>query len=709
MVLPLVAAALLTMFEPAPLPRLREIVFDSYQRWNAKPRDPDSPVRIVAIDEKSLAAVGQWPWPRDTIAKLTQKLTEAGAAAIAFDIVFGEPDQSSPDLLVRKLPTSEERTALERAMSASDVSHDATFARALQDAPAVLGVVGGEDGVPIQAKSGFAFAGDNPADFLPRFKAGIVPVPLLMAAAKGLGAVNWIPDGDSVIRKVPTLVSAGNKLVPTLSLEAVRIALGADTIVVRASNASGQTALGSESGINAIKVGDLVVQTEANGEIRLIARKADPSSWISASSVLDGSFSPDEVRGRIVFVGTAAIGISDWRSTPVETSIPGVEVHAQIVEQILAGANLVRPDWMRGVEAFLILALGGLLAWILRRTRNMPLVSTAAGLAIPLMIAGTSWLLFVRADVLLDAVMPSVGVLGVFIAGTLYHYQEAEHRRAEVRSMFGRFVTPAVVERLVEAPDRIVLGGEIRELTVMFSDVRDFTGLAERQTPEGVVSLIRRIHTPATDAVLRHNGTLDKFIGDGMMAFWNAPLDIAEHATLACLAALDIAAMADTFVDPAIEIGIGLHTGQACVGNLGSAQRLEYSALGDSVNLASRVEQLTKVYGVAIIVTEDTRTAVRSLPFLEIDRVTVRGRQAAISLFALHTGTDDQSFKLLQSVQADMLAAYRAGAFDQAVQILEANAEAYGEAYARLRAYYRRTIGTLRADPRPDWQGINQL
>jgi len=246
-----------------------------------------------------------------------------------------------------------------------------------------------------------------------------------------------------------------------------------------------------------------------------------------------------------------------------------------MVEQILAGANLVRPDWMRGVEAFIILVLGSLLAWILRRTRNMPLVSTVAGLAIPIMIAGLSWLLFARAGVLLDVVMPSAGVLGVFLAATLYHYQEAEHRRAEVRSVFGRFVTPAVVERLVEAPDRIVLGGEIRELTVMFSDVRDFTGLAEAQTPEGVVSLIRRIHTPATDAVLRHNGTLDKFIGDGMMAFWNAPLDIADHATLACLAALDIAAMARGFADPPIQIGIGLHTGKACVGNLGSAQRLD--------------------------------------------------------------------------------------------------------------------------------------
>ncbi len=707
--LPLLIATLLTLFEPAPVPRLREIVFDTYQRWHTKPWDPDSPVRIVAIDEKSLAEVGQFPWPRDIIAKLTQKLADAGAAAIAFDVLFGEPDQTSPGLLVNKLPTSEERQALEKAMSSSTESYDTIFAQTLDHAPVVLGLLGNDVGTPVSIKTGLAFAGDNPVDFVPSFPAAIMPIAPLFDAAKGVGAINWRPDGDSVIRKVPTFISVDNKLAPSLALEAVRVAMGASTIIVRSSNASGQTALGSESGVNAVKVGDIIIDTDSNGEIRLVSRKSNPGSWISASAVLNGSFSPDDVKGRIVFVGAVAIGLRDQRTTPVELTIPGVEVHAQIVEQILAGANLVRPDWMRGVEAFLIVALGGMLAWILRRTRGMPLISTVAGLSIPIMIASWSWILFVRESVLFDAVMPSAGILGIFLAAMIYHYQEAEHRRAEVRSMFGRFVTPAVVERLVEAPDRIVLGGEIRELTIMFSDVRNFTVIAENQTPQGVVSLIRRIHTPATEAVLRHSGTIDKFIGDGMMAFWNAPLDMPNHAMLACRAALDIAEMARNFQDPPIQIGIGLHTGEACVGNLGSEQRLEYSALGDAVNIAARAEPLTKIYGVEIIVTEETSRAAAGLPFLEVDRAMVRGRHGVIGLYVLHTGQADEDFARLQTVQKDVLALYRKGDFAEALELLSRNEASYGERYRQLFSYYKNHFNNLIAHPKPDWQGVNQL
>ncbi|PRH84937.1 adenylate/guanylate cyclase domain-containing protein [Labrys okinawensis] len=711
--LPLLIFGLLTLLGPAPLPRLQDIVFDTYQRWHAKGRDPDSPVRIVAIDEKSLSEIGQFPWPRSVIATLTQKLADAGAVVVAFDVLFSEADQTSPGLLVKKLPTSAEREALEKAMTASTASYDVMFAQTMANIPVVLGLLGTDVGEPAKIKSGYGQVGDDPVNFLPSFPAAKNPLPVLYEAARGAGAINWFPDGDSVIRKVPTFVAIGGKVVPSLSLETIRVAMGADTIMVRASNASGQPAFGAQSGINTIRIGDgdrsIFIDTDSNGEVRLVARQSEPSSWISAASILDGSFNPQDIKDHIVFVGAVAIGLRDQRSTSVEEAIPGVEVHAQIVEQVLAGANLVRPDWMRGLEAFLILALGSLLAWILRRTRNMPLVSTVAGLSIPIMIACWSWILYVRQGVLFDAVMPSVGILSVFLAATVYHYQEAEHRRAEVRSMFGRFVTPAVVERLVEAPDRIVLGGEIRELTIMFSDVRNFTGIAETQSPEGVVSLIRRIHTPATEAVLRHSGTIDKFIGDGMMAFWNAPLDMPNHATLACKAALDIAVMAREFRDPPIQMGIGLHTGEACVGNLGSEQRLEYSALGDAVNLASRLEALTKLYGVEILVTEATSQAATGMPFLELDRAMVRGRQGAIGLFALHTGTADADFFRLQAAQAEILPPYRAGDFVQALALLEKNKAAYQNGYQRLFEYYSKQFNRLMGDPKFVWQGVTQL
>src|SRR4051794_29698137 len=236
--------------------RIREIVFDTYQTLSPRHYDPSLPVRIVALDEKSLRRIGQWPWPRDTIARLTEVLTKAGAAAIAFDIVFGEADQNSPDQLIRRLPQSPERDALERVLQRKEGSHDEVLATAIANGPVVLGYIGSDTGAPIQAKAGFASAGDDPKPWLPRFDGAVVPIPPLLAATPGLGAVNWIPDGDSVIRKVPTVITAGGALGPSLSLEALRLAQGAGTIVIRASNASGETAFGSQTGINAVKVGD---------------------------------------------------------------------------------------------------------------------------------------------------------------------------------------------------------------------------------------------------------------------------------------------------------------------------------------------------------------------------------------------------------------------------------------------------------------------
>ena len=706
--LPLLLAFAATLISPEPVPRLQDVVFDGYQRMAAHTRDPQQLVRIVAIDEESLARIGQWPWPRDRFATLAQKLSEAGAAAIVFDIVYGEPDRSSPDLLVQQLPQSHERDVLQQSFADGKTNHDAIFAAALGQAPAVLGFIGSDSGPPIEAKAGFASAGDPAENFVPHFAGAITPIRALSEAARGLGAVNWIPDGDSVIRKVPTVISAGGKLAPSLSIEALRVAQGADSVLVRSSNASGQTAFGTQSGINAVRIGNLVVETEGTGEMRLLARRADPSSWISASRIISGDFSPDDIAGRIVYVGAVAIGLEDRRTTPVEASVPGVEIHAQITEQILSGTRLIRPDWMQGFEASLLLLLGALLAVVLRRARNRPWISSAAGLAVPAAIGGFSWAMFSWQGILVDPVMPVVGVFAVLLAATVYHFQEAEHRRAEVRSVFGRFVTPAVVERLVEAPDRIVLGGELRPISIMFSDVRSFTSLAEDRTPQDVVSLIRRIHTPATDAVLRHGGTLDKFIGDGMMAFWNAPLDMPDHAVQACRAALAIIDTSHRFADPPIRMGVGIHTGEACVGNLGSEQRLEYSALGDAVNIAARIEPLTKLYGVEIVVSADTATAAGELAFLELESVRVKGRQAAITLYALHAVAEDDALSALKAVHSPFLEAYRCGDLRTAERLLAENEALYGETYASLVAYYRERLMLLR-ESAEGWDGVHTL
>ena len=622
--IPVGLGCVLAVAQPDPVPRIREIAFDTFQRASPRAFDPSLPVRIVAIDEASLARIGQWPWPRDKLADLTRRLAQAGALAIVFDIVFSEPDQSSPDLIVQKLPDSPEKVALEKVMADKGISHDQRFASAIASAPVVLGFIAARAGGPAPSKAGLAKAGDDPLGFVPAFGGAVPPIAPLAEAATGLGAVNWVPDGDSVIRKVPTLVAAGGKLAPSLVIEALRVAQGAGTIVVRSSNASGETAFGKETGVNAVKTGDVTIETEFNGELRLKARKAAPDSWLSAANVIDGSFSPEDVAGRIVLVGSVAIGLGDYRTTAVEQSIPGVEVHAQTIEQVLTGQRLVRPDWMPGLEALLVVVTGLALGQLLRTLRDRPAAATAIGLTVPFGLAGAAWFAFSHDGLLLDPVVPVISTLAVILTSTAYHYREAERRRAAVRGVFGRFVTPAVVERLVEAPERIVLGGELRPLTILFSDIRDFTRLSETRSPQEVVSLVRSIHTPATAAVMRHGGTIDKYIGDGMMAFWNAPLDDPQHARHACLAALDLIEVAKGFADPPIRIGIGIHSGIACVGNLGSEQRLEYSALGDAVNLAARIESLSKLYGVDILITDETA---RDLGGSRAARVGSRPRQ----------------------------------------------------------------------------------
>jgi adenylate cyclase len=705
----LLVGAALAVVAPPPIDRLREVVFDNLQRLAPRSYDSALPVRIVAIDEASLTRIGQWPWPRDKLAALTSRLAEAGAAVIAFDILFGEPDQTSPDLLVRRLPDSPERKALEAALAKDAPSHDTVFASVFSQAPVVLGFVGSGEGPPVVPKCGFATAGDDPRPWVPRFRGARLPISPLLGAAPGLGAVNWVPDGDSVIRRVPTVIVAGGALAPSLSLEALRLAQGANTIVIRSSNASGQTAFGHDTGVNAVKVGDLAIETENTGETRLWARPAEPKAWISAADVLDGRFDDTAIAGRIVIVGAVALGLGDRRTTPVEESVPGVEVHAQAIEQILTGVRLVRPDWMSGFEAAVILLIGAALALFMRWMRDWPTSATLASLALPLALGAASWFLFSRSGLLMDPIIPSAALLATTLAATAFHYGEAERRRAEVRRIFGRFVTPAVVERLVETPDRIVLGGELRSLTILFSDVRDFTSLSEERTPEGVVSLVRSIHTPATAAVLAEGGTVDKYIGDGMMAFWNAPLEDPEHAAKACRAALGIAAAMRALSEPSIRVGIGIHTGEACVGNVGSDQRLEYSALGDAVNLASRIENLTKLYGVEIIVSDTTARAAPEFAFLELDRVRVKGRHGVTALLALHGTEADEAFRLLAACHNAVLDAYRKGEREATRKALE-NAEChYGERYRRLFAYFHERIARMKEVAPPTWDGIHTL
>jgi adenylate cyclase len=710
--------------DPPVLRDLRNLLFDSYQRLAPRLWDPESPVRIIDIDDESLARVGQWPWPRSTVAALVDRLHEDGAASVAFDIVFAEPDAASAEAIIRRLPSTPGRAMLEQELGQAK-TNDSRLAEALAGTPSILGAVlsEGTGGGDFPAKFGIATAGDDPRPFLPVFTGAVLPLPALSQASEGVGALNWLADRDQVVRRVPLLLALGDRIAPSLALESLRVAQGASTIVVRASNASGQTALGAHSGVNAIKVGALDIPTDAHGELRVRYTRSEPRRFIPAWKVLAGTLEPDSVRGRIMVVGISALALRDQRATPVDASVAGVEIHAQVIEQALAGAWLVRPDWAIGAE----LALAALLA--LGIAIELLQVTAAAGaLGTALLMAAlgaASWHEFSADGLLLDPLIPGVGALLTYGAGVVWLYRDEQRRRRQVREAFGRYVSPAVVERLAEDPEKLVLGGETRTLSIMFCDVRGFTSLAERFDAQGLTRFMNEYLTAMTDAILAHGGTVDKYIGDAVMAFWNAPLDDAEHARHAARAALAMIAALDALNDrlraraaergePPYEVkfGIGLATGDCCVGNFGSLQRFDYSVMGDRVNLASRLEGATKYFQTDVLAAQATRDLAPDLAWLEVDALRVKGKSEIVRVHALAgdaAARRTAEFGALAKTHEAMIESYRGGDFARAMALAQG---LHAAAPSRLRDFYaafeRRCEPLARSRP-DDWTPITEL
>ncbi|MBU3890558.1 CHASE2 domain-containing protein [Methylosinus sp. KRF6] len=647
--------------QPPALDDLRNFVFDTFQRLAPQPYDPGLPVRVVAVDEESLAAFGQWPWPRTRLAELVDKLAEAGAAAIAFDIIFSEEDQTSLDHFIRRLPDGPAKAEI-AAVAANAIPNDRLFARSIAAAPAALGLTlsnAGPKSAPAQ-KAGVAIAGDDPTSFLSRFPAAVTPIAELAEAARGLGATNWAPDRDGVVRRVPLLGVGPGGLTPSLALEALRLAQGASTLVIRSSNASGETAFGRQTGVNAVKVGAFEIAVGAAADIRPRYGAEAPERVLSAAAVLQGRAPRDEIEGRILFIGATAIGLGDIRATPLQPTLPGVEIHSQIVESLLSGALLSRPDWAAGLELVAAGAAFVLVASLLLLVA--PLFSALAAIGLIAALFTASFWAFDRAGLLVDAAFPSLSAALAYGVGAVALWRNDQAARRHVHMAFGKFIAPAVVEGLVEHPERLVLGGETRELTVLFSDLRDFSTISEGLTAQELTHFMNAYLTPMTDAILDREGTVDKYIGDAVMAFWNAPLDVADHPRKAVRAALDMrAAMARFNAERAAEaaragrdyreaaMGVGLNLGPCSVGNMGSTRRFDYSILGDVVNLTSRLEGLCKWFRVDILVSGDLRDAAAGFAWLELGAAQVVGRSAPTRIYAL---AGDEAFAASEAFAA---------------------------------------------------------
>jgi adenylate cyclase len=724
--LALIAGAVaLRVADPVNLQDFRYKIFDGFQRLEPRAYQP-APVVVIDLDERTLKRYGQWPWPRTRVADLVARLHNLGAPAIGLDIVFAEPDKTSPEQLIadwRDVPAL--RPAAQMLAESAVPSHDTLLANTLGQANSVTGVVLSDDGTDRFAggHAGIATIGDDPRPFLYAYDAAITNLQLLDSAAAGVGALNVIPDHDGVTRRVPVILRQDDRIVPSLWLESLRVAQGASSLQIKSSGASDVRSLGRPSGVDSVRVGGATVRTDPNGQLWVYDTGPVAQRTVSAGKVLDGSVDPARVRGKIALIGTSAAGLKDDQSTALARSVPGVTLHAQAIEQAVHGSYLLRPAWAPGVEVVATLLAGLLVTGVFLTGRVGAIGLSALTLLIVAGLFAGSWERFVNARQLLDPVYPTLLTLACYVVTSYASFRQTEQDKRRVRQAFAFYLAPAMVERLTRQPEQLRLGGESRELTLLFCDVRGFTTLAESMSASEITHLLNRFLTPMTDAIMSANGTVDKYMGDAIMAFWNAPVDEPEHARRAVATALEMrrrtaalnrelrqeAESAGLGPPPPLAIGVGLNTGLCSVGNMGSDQRFDYSALGDNVNLASRLEGMSKQYRVDLVFSEDTCRAVPGLAALELDQVQVKGRSQPTRIHTVPEDAlaDSPDFPGLAEQHAAMLAAYRAQRWEEARDLLARCRALDGTGW--MHGYYAlmaERIAILAADPPgPDWDG----
>ncbi len=695
----------------SPLTRLNLLVFDAYQQ--IKPRTAaESAVLVVDIDDESIRRLGQWPWSRTMLAKMIDRVTEQGAATVGLDIILSEPDRTSPALAVAQLEGQGFQVTYPNA--AGELDHDRILAASFARSPVVAGLVLDQaiTTPPPLPKAGIAFAGENPTVYLPSYKGSVPNLALLDAAAPGIGVFSFPPALDGVVRQVPLLSRHGDSLYPALSVEALRIAQGASTLVVKSTGASGELDTG-RPGMTALKVGALEVPTAADGSIWVYYSRVPAAGVLPAYQLLADPPDPSllsQIEGRIVLIGTSAIGLRDLVSTPLTAGLPGVLVHAAIIDQIVSGTFITRPDWASGLEVstalLLSVAVLAFLPWFSTLANAL-----VAGGAVMLSV-GVGWISFADHQLLVSPILPALTCLLVYGAASGARLLLSESESRYIRTAFSHYLSPTMVKQLVDDPQSLVLGGENRELTLLFCDIRSFTSISERMEPTELTVFLNNFLTPMTDVLMESGATIDKYMGDAIMAFWNAPIDIPGHRQRACESVIAMQAALvklNEGLEHPVQIGIGLNTGICCVGNLGSRQRFDYSAIGDSVNVGSRIEGLTKFYGLSNLVAESTAAGVERLAMLEVDRVTVVGRDAATPIYTILGASEmaaDEAFKALKQRHGQFLEHYRARRFADAVADLDELEKRAPMLLAKLYGEYRRRIAAYTIAPPPaEWDG----
>ncbi|QDL56694.1 adenylate/guanylate cyclase domain-containing protein [Rhodoferax aquaticus] len=617
------------LLEPLALQSLRLAQFDQFQRWY--PRSQTSAlVRVIDIDEASLKAYGQWPWPRTRLVGLIEKLQRAGVQVIGFDVLLAEPDRTSP-LAMAQLWGRPETTALLSSLP----DHDTLLAESLRQASVVLGasLSRSGQGFPVEMPRpvlpfSIVNTGNAPGqiDFL-GYDEGVWPLPALAAAASGLGALNFSADGDGVVRRIPLLTRLNAAVVPSLTAEMLRVSMGQRNYLLRSQDAA----------LQELRIGEQRIPSSESGEMWLHYAPEVAAHTVSAAQVLQGRLPEGALKGTLVVVGSSAAGLLDLRVNPMGALMPGVQAHAQALDQLLLGYDLQRPGWATAAEA-LFLFVGALAAGVVA-LKSTARRATVFALGLWALLALAAWGAFVHGHLLLDVVNPALAIALSFSVGSAVHHFVSEREQRWLRKAFSRYVSPNRVAHLVAHPEQLHLGGQRQICSFIFTDLVDFTRMMEQGEPTQAVSLLNAYLDGMLAIVFKHEGTLDRIVGDAIAVLFSAPLPQLDHRRRALDCALEMDRFATHYAAQLHAKGlawgatrIGVHCGEVIVGNFGGTTLFDYRALGDPVNTAARLESVNKHLGTRVCVSQALLDGCGAVPVRLVGQLVLKGKSVPLSV-----------------------------------------------------------------------------
>lgn len=630
------------------------------------PTPASKDVVIVDIDEKSLKELGQWPWSRNKFAKVLDNLAANGAGAIGLDIVFAEPDNSSPAKVLKEIGYD--------ASNAPD--YDRVAANAVANSPTILGYIFAleNDGMkPTGAPNVAAIVAEKnkpEVEFLASAHRAVMNTRIIQEAGYSSGFFNTIPDSDGIVRSIPMVLKYENRPFPSLSLEMIRAASGYKKIDVYYD----------ENGVQGVVMGEMEIPTDRFGRLLINYRgPAKTFKYISAYDVYAGKVDKKDIEGKFILVGTSAAGLLDLRATPFDSVYPGVEAHANAIDNIIKGDFLYRPSWAEGANLALILA--GVAITVTLTAYASAALGSALFVAILFSFVGFEYYMLFHEGIVLNILFPFAAMLLSFMSLSLMNYFLESRQKDFIKAKFAKKVSPAVVEDLLKHSN--MNSFEIKEkfVTIFFSDIRGFTTLSETMgSPKALIGLLNEYMTPMVDIIVESKGTVDKFIGDAIMAYWNAPNEVENHEDAAVGSAVrqmrSLNELNKRLLEegkPKIEIGIGINTGDVTVGEMGSYGRADYTIIGDPVNLASRLEGLCKPYHAHIVISEFTKSGLKNdYTIRELDLVRVKGKNEPVSIYeVLDDKAPSEEFKIENTRYQEALSAYRASLFTEALSIFK--------------------------------------